>query len=744
MPAAKTAAFLINLVQDVNILRPLIFMASRDFGMDTLLLVSRKFTARDLFGIWQSELEDICEETGARLELFGDDWEAHRQLKGEGVIFAASESHLHNHVTTHSVFRHAPHGFVRVTLQHGFECVGFRHSADHIRAHGVTASFGADYVCTWSEADRLGSMAPSQTAKVVVTGPTAVLQMPSTRIERTGAEPGIVCENLHSVRLNSAGDFKMEFVDAFSEFCRRLAQERMEVALRPHPGGQYVLKNKIPLPPNATVNNAPIYRLDLARYAYGISAPSSVLIDMMLAGIPTAVWRDQRGDMDADHYAGLTTISTPSEWVEFARSATRDPDPFLKLQQEFLERQGMILDPAEVYARFAAIFRAVLRAHIRPVAATAERERLLFVAPANVPTLQLSFEKPLQPLVERGEMTTSLLSEEMIRREADRLKKPERLAEWIQHYLDRYSPSAIVFCRYSGPAFRGVVDWARRRDVPILYHIDDDLLAIPPDIGANKHALHNSPERLAAVRELLTSADLVYASTERLQLKLVKYFPNLPVVAGRIYCSNAVLRRPASQGVKTVGYMASADHAHNLTMVLPAIERMLDRNPEVRFELLGSIPVPPALERFGTRISTAPPIADYSSFLTELARHEWDVGICPLTPIQFNLMKANTKWVEYTAVGTAVIASRGTVYDECCADGCGILADSIEEWLGGLELLIRSDGERVEMVDRAQAKLEREYSIARLREQVLEMLAAAHSNARARAKSNEGDLVLVR
>jgi hypothetical protein len=36
----RTAVFLINLVQDVNIVRPLVFMATRDFGLNALLLVS--------------------------------------------------------------------------------------------------------------------------------------------------------------------------------------------------------------------------------------------------------------------------------------------------------------------------------------------------------------------------------------------------------------------------------------------------------------------------------------------------------------------------------------------------------------------------------------------------------------------------------------------------------------------------------------------------------------------------------
>jgi hypothetical protein len=743
MPDAPTAVFLINLVQDVNVLRPLVYMAARDFGMDSLLLVSAKLAGRDLFGIWRSELELICRDTGARLEVFGDDWEAQRHLTSHGVIFAGSESHLHNHVTTHSVFLHAPPGYLRVTLQHGFECVGFRHSADHVRAHGATASFGADLVCSWYGDDHLVSMSQSQKHKLLVTGPTSVLQSHPGTVERSGSAPGLVCENLHSVRLSGAGDFKTEFVAAFEEFCRRLAQRRLQVVLRPHPGGQYVLKNKLPLPPNSSINNAPMYRIDLRRFSYGISAPSSVLVDMLLAGIPTAVWRDREGDMDAINYDGLTTVSTAAEWADFAQAATADPSPFVELQQSFLDRQGLILDPGTVYARYAEIFRAVARMEIRPVGAVAERERLLFVANAHVPTLQLSFEKPLAPLAHRGEIRTELLTEQLLRQQSDVVGDDEREAEWICRYLDRYGPSTIIFCRYSGPAYRPILDWARRSRVPVVYHIDDDLLAIPMEIGERKHTLHNSPERLDAVRELLTGADLVYASTEKLRARLLDYFPDLRITVGKIYCSSTVLRRPRQGPARKIGYMASADHAHNLEMVIPAIERVLERNAQVQLELFGTIPLPSALARFSDRISRLPPIDDYETFLERFAEYGWDVGICPLNPIEFNLMKANTKWVEYTSIGAAVVASKDTVYDECCADGCGILATSSDEWFHGLELLIRNDDERVKMVDRAQRKLERDFNVGQLREQVLEVVAEAHAIVRERQQSSQGDLVLV-
>jgi hypothetical protein len=735
------AIFLLNLVQDVNILRPLMFMADRDFGFDVSLLVSSKFIGRDLFGIWQAEIEQICAELDAQSAIYHDSLEAHQHLVGSGIIFAGSESSLPAHSATHDIFRQAPAAFMKVTLQHGFECIGFRHSADHNLAHGETASFGADVVCGWYDSSRLTSMAASQRAKLHVTGPTAVLQQPLGFVNEGRTRTGIVCENLHSVRLNIAGDFRTQFVDAFGEYCHLLGQQRRSVTLRPHPGGQYVLKNKMALPANALINNAPMYKLNLRKFSYGISAPSSVLIDMLLADIPTAVWRDRNGVMDAGNYAGLTTVSTPREWLEFSEAAEADPVPFVTLQRDFLQGQGMPLDPHDVFERYADLFRSATRMTGWPNNSAAERDRVLFIANANVPTLQLSFEKPLRSLVERGVLASQLLTEAELRKLGG--DNEDQVGGDVRRLLSDYAPSLIVFCRYSGPVHAEIVKWARHSGVPILYHIDDDLLAIPEDIGARKHALHNRPERLEAVRTLLKASDLVYASTENLRAKLLEYFPNLPVKAGKIYCSGAALHGPSRHAARRVGYMASADHAHNLAMIIPAIVTLLDRHDHVGFELFGSISVPAGLERFGDRITKAPPVSDYERFLEEFSARGWDIGICPLVPIPFNRMKANTKWVEYTSAGVAVVASRGMVYDECCAEGCGLLADSSEEWLAALELLVTDDQARADQIERAQLKLANEYNVAILREQVLGMFAACRELVPQRSDLIKKELAIV-
>lgn len=201
-----------------------------------------------------------------------------------------------------------------------------------------------------------------------------------------------------------------------------------------------------------------------------------------------------------------------------------------------------------------------------------------------------------------------------------------------------------------------------------------------------------------------------------------------PLKSGKIYASGRVIVPAVNKPVRKMGYMASADHTHNLEMILEAITIFLRNNGDVHFELFGSIPRLVALEEFGDRVSKRPPISNYEQFMNSFATLEWDVGICPLVKTPFNVVKSNTKWVEYTSIGAAVIASGGTVYDECCADGCGILANDIDEWVAGLNRLANDASYRFDLVRNAQKKLESEYTTERLREQVLTFFSEAETS----------------
>ncbi|MUH71379.1 hypothetical protein [Psychrosphaera haliotis] len=283
----------------------------------TEILVTRQFSARDKGGSWLKEIEEIASKNNSIIYPVKDDSDALRVLNRKGgVIYAASESNLGAHSPTHNILKIAPSSFTTTTLQHGFECVGFLQSKQHDIAHGTNVEFAADTVCGWFPEEKMKSMLDSQKDKLIVTGPTLALQNTATEIDNEiPKDIGLICENLHSVRLSSSGDLKADFMDMFEGFCNRISEQK--VVLRPHPGGQYVLKNKVKLPSNVTLVNSPTYKVGMSRFAYGVSAPSSVIIDMLLAKIPVAVWRDSEAVMDADNFAGLTEVRSIDDWVKF-------------------------------------------------------------------------------------------------------------------------------------------------------------------------------------------------------------------------------------------------------------------------------------------------------------------------------------------------------------------------------------------------------------------------------------------
>jgi len=209
------------------------------------------------------------------------------------------------------------------------------------------------------------------------------------------------------------------------------------------------------------------------------------------------------------------------------------------------------------------------------------------------------------------------------------------------------------------------------------------------------------------------------------------------ITVGQVYPTSGLMRLPGSGPARRIGYMGGRDHGHDLELVLPGLAAVMRDHPDTTFEIFGAIPIPEILLPFGDRIVPVPPVSDYSQFLQALADRKWDVGLCPLAPIGFNRMKANTKWVEYTACGMAVVASRDMVYDTCAGGGAGLLVDA-DGWEGALRALVTEPDLRGDLVRTAQVRLLRQYSRDSLRVQIIGVFDAAADVLARRAGSARG------
>ncbi|QIK78066.1 glycosyltransferase family 4 protein [Sphingomonas piscis] len=292
----------------------------------------------------------------------------------------------------------------------------------------------------------------------------------------------------------------------------------------------------------------------------------------------------------------------------------------------------------------------------------------------------------------------------------------------VEASFTHHSPDILVLSRCTSELGGDWIRLARAAGIPVVFHIDDDLLAVPASLGESKFKAYNRPERLQALRNNIEGCDLLYVSTAGLAVRFAEHGVRTPTVAGDIYCAVAeedvgALVGPSSGPV--IGYMGTAGHSADLAMIMPAVCELMRQNPSLNFEVFGTIKMPAELDEFGTRARHIPPVADYTDFLPFLRSLGWWIGLAPLEDNSFNGCKADTKWVEYSLAGMAVVASDLPVYDRACSDGAGMLAKDTDRWRTAVGDLLQDPTKRNAMIDTAQSKLRQTYTHGKLREQVI-------------------------
>ncbi|WP_075216455.1 glycosyltransferase [Mongoliimonas terrestris] len=337
-------------------------------------------------------------------------------------------------------------------------------------------------------------------------------------------------------------------------------------------------------------------------------------------------------------------------------------------------------------------------------------ERLLVVTDQVSATQVISF---LNPLARRPGTPVAFLA---------LAGRPDLLRD-----LRDFRPTAAVLSRVTRPEGRDVALRLRDAGLPVVFHIDDDLLAVPLSLGRSKYDFYNAPERLAALRATMEECDLVYASTGPLAEALVAHGIGRPVVAGSVYCTVDPdrLPQPLPATRPVIGYMGTGGHSADLEMIVPVLDRLLRDYPSLRFETFGTIASPRGLAAHGARVAHHGPVDNYAGFLDRLSALGWWIGLAPLEDNPFNRCKADTKWVEYSVAGAAVVASDLPVYHRACAGDAGRLARGPEDWYPILRHLIDHAPERQRLVAAARAKLAATYPHAALRAQIADVLAAA-------------------
>ena len=136
----------------ISIFYGLLFTSQLTISESSLLSWLLTPLSKEISPKCDKELESLSNETQSTIYFITNLVDVWQELNSysHGFIISASESDLDAHKETHEIFRMAPSTISTITLQHGFECVGFLMNDNHQKYYGSSVGFASDYICGWS------------------------------------------------------------------------------------------------------------------------------------------------------------------------------------------------------------------------------------------------------------------------------------------------------------------------------------------------------------------------------------------------------------------------------------------------------------------------------------------------------------------------------------------------------------------------------------------------------------------
>ena len=238
-----------------------------------------------------------------------------------------------------------------------------------------------------------------------------------------------------------------------------------------------------------------------------------------------------------------------------------------------------------------------------------------------------------------------------------------------------------------------MVDEAIKMGQKIIVDLDDHM----EGLEKSNMAYHmTSPEKNAKNNrehyfKIIEKATALTTSTPFLKEFYEKKYPNKPVylVRNGIDINRWKIRKDHSGYLPTFGWVGATPwRSGDLEILDPYFGKFLEEK-NCRFHHSGSIKNAPTVDKkinINKNIFTHEPMKPIYSY-PEMFR-KIDIGIVPLTDVDFNHAKSFIKGLEYAAAGIPFISSPSPEYSYLADKGVGRIASTPEEWLSHAEDLL--------------------------------------------------------
>jgi len=331
--------------------------------------------------------------------------------------------------------------------------------------------------------------------------------------------------------------------------------------------------------------------------------------------------------------------------------------------------------------------------------------RVLAVLPQLIPSTTMGVVKPLAALHRAGAIAFDVALESWVSR--------ARIAR----------ADVVVFCRNTEPRFGAALDTALALGKRIVYDLDDDLFAMPPDVPGS--AYHGDPARRAQLRRYVETASLVRVYSDGLRARVEPLNPRVRRAPGLIDWHLVASPTPRPTGPLRIVYATSRTTDYLAAMFVDDLARVLDAfRGRVEAWFCGYRPRGLAGR---ADVHAVEFIRDYDQYTRWFSGSGFDIGLAPLRDDAFHRAKADTKFRDYAASRVAGLYSDVSVYRECVVPGeTGLLVPPVDgAWRAALTRLIEDAALRARIQREAWTAARRRYGLAQSAASWLADLAAA-------------------
>ena len=254
--------------------------------------------------------------------------------------------------------------------------------------------------------------------------------------------------------------------------------------------------------------------------------------------------------------------------------------------------------------------------------------------------------------------------------------------------------------------------------IPIVFDFDDAVF-VPYKSPSNGYLSYF--KFFGKTARLCRHATQIIAGNDYLREYALKYNSQVSIIPTTIDTDayRPELCRPRSGGKPVIGWTGSYSTLQHLESAVPALEKLSQRHA-FRLVVIGA--EPPRIS--GVEVEARPWRAETE--VADLA--DIEIGIMPLPDDPWTRGKCGLKALQYMALGIPPVVSVVGVNGEIVEDGVnGFLAESDDDWVERLSLLIEKPSLRRQLGEAARQTVEERYSARVIAPRVYELFRKAAS-----------------